>query len=49
MKDRVYSQNPRNVNHLKSLIEEEFKSLNDNIGLCQTIYGSVVDRCQMCV
>ncbi|CAF5022496.1 unnamed protein product [Rotaria sp. Silwood1] len=37
MKDRVYAQSPRDVNHLKSLIKQEFTSLNDNIELCQTI------------
>ena len=35
--DRVYAQTPRDINHLKSLIDEEFISLNDNIELCQTI------------
>ncbi|CAF4941144.1 unnamed protein product [Rotaria sp. Silwood1] len=38
MKDRVYAQSSHYVNHLKSLIKQEFTSLNDNIELCQTIY-----------
>ncbi len=49
IKDRVYAQNPRNINHLKSLIQEEFISLNDNIELCQAICRSVADSCQMCI
>ncbi len=43
----MYAKNPRNVNHLKSLIEEEFTSLNDNIESCQAICRSVANRCQM--
>ncbi len=49
IKDRAYAQNPRDINHLKSLIEEEFISLKDNIELCQAICRSVADRCQMCI
>jgi hypothetical protein len=47
IKDRVYAQNPRNINHMKALITE-FASLNDDIELCETICNSVYDRCQMC-
>ena len=47
VKDCVYAQNPRSMNHLKSLIEQQFRSLNDNIELCQSICRSVIDRCQM--
>ena len=47
IKDRVYAQKPRDVNHLKLLIEQEFTSLNDNIELCQAICCSVANRCQM--
>jgi hypothetical protein len=49
MKDPVYAQNPRGINHLKSLIEEEFTSLNDNLELHQPICRSVANRCQMCI
>ena len=49
IKDRVYAQKPRDVNHLKLLIEQEFTSLNDNIELCQAICRSVANRCQMCI
>ncbi|CAF3776126.1 unnamed protein product [Rotaria sp. Silwood1] len=49
IKDRVYTQNPSNINQLKSLIKQEFTSVNDNIELCQTICRSVADRCQMCI
>jgi len=49
IKDRVYAQQPRNVNHLKLLIEQEFTSLNNNIELCKAICRSVADRCQMCI
>jgi transposase len=49
IKDRVYAQTPRDVNRLKTLIEEQFKLLNDNIELCQSICRSVADRCQMCI
>ncbi len=49
MKDRVYAQSPRDVNHLKSLIKQEFISLNDDINLCKAIYRSGADRCQMCI
>ncbi len=49
VKDCVYAQNRRDINHLKSLIEEEFTSLNNNIELCQTICRSVANRCQMCI
>ncbi|CAF3181292.1 unnamed protein product [Rotaria sp. Silwood2] len=49
LKDRVYAQNPCNTNHLKSLIEQEFISINDDIELCQKICRSVADRCQMCI
>ncbi|CAF3931381.1 unnamed protein product [Rotaria sp. Silwood1] len=45
IKDRVYAQQPRDVNHLKLLIEQEFTSLNNNIELCQAICRSVADRC----
>ena len=45
----VYAKNPRDINHLKTLIEEEFTSLNDNIELCQAICRSVANRCQMCI
>ncbi len=48
VKDRVYAQNPRDINHMKALTTEEFASLNDDIELCQTICNSVFDRCQMC-
>jgi hypothetical protein len=47
IKDRVYSQYPRDINHMKSLIKEEFASLNDDIELCQAICRSVIDHCQM--
>jgi hypothetical protein len=49
IKDRVYAQKPRDLNHLKILIKEEFTSLNDNIELCQTICHSVANRSQMCI
>ncbi len=49
IKDRVYAQNLRDINHLKSLIEEEFTSLNNNIESCQAIRRSVANRCQMCI
>ncbi len=49
IKDRVYAQNPRDINHLKVLIEEEFTSLNENIESCQAICRSVAKRCQMCI
>ena len=49
LKDRVYAQNPCNTDHLKSLIEQEFISINDDIELCQKICRSVADRCQMCI
>ena len=49
IKDRVYAQNPRNINHLKALIEGEFISLNDNIESCQAICRSVANRCQVCI
>ena len=47
--DRMHAQNPRDVSHLQSLIEEEFTSLNGNIESCQTICRSVANRCQMCI
>ncbi len=47
VKDRVYIQNSRDVNRLKSLIEQEFTLVNYNIELCQAICRSVADRCQM--
>ena len=34
---------------MKSLIEQEFISLNSNIELCEEICRSVADRCQMCI
>jgi hypothetical protein len=46
-KSRLCS-NPRDINHLKSLIEQQFRSLNDDIELYQSICRSVTDRCQMC-
>ncbi|CAF1264566.1 unnamed protein product [Rotaria sordida] len=49
IKDHVYAQKPRNVDHLKLLIEHEFTSLNDNIKLCQAICHSVAKRCRMCI
>ena len=49
VKDRVYAQNPRDTNHLKSLITQQFRSINDNTELCQSICRSVLDRCQMCM
>jgi hypothetical protein len=49
IKDRVYVLNPRDINHLKVLIKEEFTSLNDNIESCQAICRSVPNRCQMCI
>jgi transposase len=47
IKDRVYAQNPRDINHLKSLIEEEFTSLNNNLESCRAISRSVANRCQI--
>jgi hypothetical protein len=49
IKDRVHTQNPRNITQLKSLIKQEFTSFNDNIELCQTICRFAAGRCQMCV
>ncbi len=49
IKDRVYAQKPRDLNHLKMLIKEEFRSLNDKIELCQKICHSVANRSQMCI
>jgi transposase len=49
LKDRVYAQKPRDIDHLKSLIIQEFTLFNDNIELCQSICRSVGDRCQMCI
>ena len=49
IKDHVYAQKPRNVDHLKLLIEHEFTSLNDNIELCQAICHSVAKRCRITV
>ncbi|CAF3410470.1 unnamed protein product [Rotaria sp. Silwood1] len=49
IKDRVYAQKPRDVNHLKILIKEEFTSLNDDIELCQAICRSVAKRCEICI
>ena len=45
IKDGDYAQNPRHINRLKELIEEEFLSLNDNIELCKSICRSVVNHC----
>ena len=39
MKDHVYAQSPRDVNHLKSLIKHEFIFLNDDINLCKAFVG----------
>jgi DNA-binding XRE family transcriptional regulator len=47
--DHVYAARPRDLDHLKLLIEEEFTSLNDNIELCQSICRSVANRCQICI
>ena len=49
IKDRVYVKNPRNMNHLKTLIDEKFTSLNDNIESCHSICRSVAKRCKMCI
>ncbi len=49
VKDHVYAQNPHDINHMKSLIKQEFASFNDNIELYETICRSVIDRCQMCI
>lgn len=49
IKDRVYARKPRDLNHLKMLIKEEFTSLNDKIELCQKICHSVANRSQMCI
>lgn len=49
IKDRVYAAKPRDVDHLKLLIKQEFTSLNDDMELCQSICHSVVNRCQMCI
>ena len=49
IKDDVYVQQPRDVIHLKLLIEQEFRAFNNNIELCQTIYRSLTDRYQMCI
>ncbi|CAF4883897.1 unnamed protein product [Rotaria sp. Silwood1] len=35
VKDHVYAQNSRDINHTKPLIKEEFTLLNSNIELCQ--------------
>lgn len=48
VKDHVYAQNPRDINHMKALIVNEFAALNDNLELCQTICNSVYGRCKMC-
>jgi len=48
IKDRVYAQNPYDINHMKALITEEFALFNDDIELYQIICNSVFDRCQMC-
>ncbi|CAF3192571.1 unnamed protein product [Rotaria sp. Silwood2] len=47
MKDHVYAQSPRDINHRKSLTEQQFRSLNNNIELGQSICRSVADRCKM--
>ena len=47
--DRDYVHQSHDVNHLKLLIEQEFRSLNNNIKLCQTISRSITDYCQMCI
>jgi hypothetical protein len=49
VKDRVYAQNPRDINHLKALIKEEFTSLNDSIESCQAICRSVENLCRLCI
>ena len=47
VKDHVYAQNPSDIKHMRSLIEEEIVSLNSNIELCEEICRSILDRCQM--
>ena len=49
MKDNVYTGKPRDVEHLKFLIKQEFTSLNGDIELCQSICRSVANRCEICV
>lgn len=49
IKDHVYAGKPRDVEHLKLLIEQEFTSFNGDIELCKSICRSVANRCQMCV
>jgi hypothetical protein len=49
VKDRIDTQNPQDINHLKSLIKQEFTLLNDTLKSCQAICRSVDNRCQMCI
>ena len=49
IKNCVYVQKLCDINHLKSLIEEELTSLNNNLESCRAICRSVANRCQICI
>ncbi len=49
MKDRIDTQNLQDINHLKSLIKQDFTLLNDTPESCQAIRRSVDNCCQMCI
>jgi hypothetical protein len=48
MKDRVYSVKIRDLEHLKERIESEFEKLFSQ-NICETIYASVLQRCNRCI
>ncbi len=48
IKEMVYRTHPRNIDHLRTLIENAFEELADNIKLVHEICLYVVDRCTVC-
>lgn len=48
LKDKVYSEKPRDLNHLKQRINSEFDKLSSN-NISDIICASVLKRCYMCI
>lgn len=49
VKNNVFSQKPRDLEHLRAIIEEEFEALNNNKYLCTNLVNSVKKRCEKCI
>jgi hypothetical protein len=49
MKNKVFSQRPTGLEHLRTISETQFENMDGDKNLCTTIVNCIVERCLRCI